>query len=251
VTATAEQTALAPIQMFAVEGGQQIQRTPMDMLNIAVARGDVELAAKLMDLAERWQKAQARRAFDEAIAAAKAEIPPIIKNRTVSYTTAKGTTTYQHEDFAEIARTVDPILAKHGLSYRFRTSSEVNQPVGVTCILSHRDGHYEENTLWAGRDDSGSKNSIQAIGSTQTYLQRYTLKAALGLAAAEDDDAKAAGAGPTINTEQMAKLSALITEVGADIAKFRKYMKVETLADIPSGQYQRAVDALEAKRAPK
>jgi hypothetical protein len=233
------------------EGSHAIQTTPMAMLSVAVARGDVALAKDLMDLHERWERNQARKAFDAAIAAAKAEIPVISKNRTVDFTSAKGRTNYRHEDLAEIARTVDPILARHGLSYRFRTSSAVNEPVAVTCILSHADGHAEENTLHAGRDESGNKNSIQAVGSTITYLQRYTLKAALGLAAAEDDDAKAAGAGPTINAEQMATLSSLITEVGADIAKFRKYMKVETLADIPTSQYQRAVDALEAKRAPK
>ena len=54
----------------------------------------------------------------------------------------------------------------------------------MTCVLSHRDGHFEETTLTAGRDDSGKKNAIQQVGSTITYLQRYTLKAALGLAAA-------------------------------------------------------------------
>ena len=49
----------------------------------------------------------------------------------------------------------------------------------MTCVVSHRLGHSEENTLTAGRDESGNKNNIQAVGSTITYLQRYTLKAAL------------------------------------------------------------------------
>ena len=105
------------------------------------------------------------------MAAAKAEIPVIAKNRTVDLTSPKGRTHYKHEDLAEIARTVTPILAKHGLSYRYRTSSVPNEPVTVTCIVSHRGGHAEENILAAGRDESGNKNSIQAIGSTITYLQ--------------------------------------------------------------------------------
>ena len=66
------------------------------------------------------------------------------------------------------------------LSYRWRTTSEINQPVSVTCIVSHRSSYSETNTPSAGRDDSGKKNSIQQVGSTITYLQRYTLKAALG-----------------------------------------------------------------------
>src|SRR5574340_195361 len=163
----------------------------MDLMREAVARGDMDAVGKLMDFQERWEKNQARTAFDAAIAAAKAEIPVILKNRKVGFDSKKqgaARTEYKHEDFAQVARTVDPILAIHGLSYRFRTSSNVNEPVVVTCILSHRDGHSEETSLTAGRDDSGNKNGIQAIGSTITYLQRYTLKAALGLASAADDD---------------------------------------------------------------
>ncbi len=39
----------------------------------------------------------------------------------------------------------------------------------------------------AGKDASGSKNDIQQKGSTQTYLQRYTLIGALGLSTADED----------------------------------------------------------------
>ena len=170
------------------------QATPMSMLAMAVQRGmDPDTIARLLALQKEWEANQGRKAFDEAMAAAKAEIPVIHKNREVDFTSAKGRTNYRYEDLGEIARTVDPILAKYGLSYRFRTSSTPNEPVVVTCIVAHRDGHSEENTLCAGRDDSGNKNSIQAIGSTLTYLQRMTLKAALGLAASTDDDGRGAG----------------------------------------------------------
>jgi hypothetical protein len=152
---------------------------------------DMDKMMQLMNWRKEIVSEQKRAAFDEAMAAAKAEIPVIRKNRRVGFDTKGGDRTeYSHEDMGEIARTVDPILAKHGLSYRFRVSSEVNAPVLVTCIVSHRDGHFEETTLTAGRDDSGKKNAIQQVGSTITYLQRYTLKAALGLAAAADDDGR-------------------------------------------------------------
>jgi hypothetical protein len=159
--------------------------TPMSLLNQAVANGNIELAERLMTLQERFEKNEARKSFDNAMASAKASIPVIFKNRQVNY----GNTNYSHEDLAEISRTIDPILASVGLSYRFRTLSD-NTTVTVTCIISHRDGHAEENSLTGAHDVSGSKNKIQAVGSTITYLQRYTLKAALGLSAAADDDAR-------------------------------------------------------------
>lgn len=229
--------------------------TPMEMLDRAITSGaSVETLEKLMSLQERWEKNQARKAFDDAMAAAKAEIPVISKNRRVGYEhkDGRGETSYRHEDLGEIARTVDPILTKYGLSYRFRTTSETNQPVSVTCIVAHRDGHSEENTLTAGRDDSGKKNSIQAIGSTITYLQRYTLKAALGLAASEDDDGRKSEetSGP-ISQDQAKAIRDLIETTGTDIAKFCEYLKVDAIPDIPASEFPRVLAMLEKKRASK
>jgi len=223
--------------------------TPMDMLNKAVAQGaNIDVLEKLMGLQERWEANQARKAFDEAMAGAKAEIPTIVKNREVDFTSSKGRTNYRHEDMAEIARTVDPILSRHGLSYRFRVTSNVNEPVSVTCILSHRAGHSEETTLSAGRDDSGNKNSIQAVGSAITYLQRYTLKAALGLAAASEDDGNTTDEPDYISGDQLAKIIDLAEAVGADNEKFCRYLKVGSLAEIPASKFDHAVKMLEAKR---
>lgn len=223
--------------------------TPMDMLNKAVAQGaDISVLEKLMALQERWEANQARKAFDEAMAAAKAEIPTITKNREVDFTSSKGRTNYRHEDLAQIARIVNPILSKHGLSYRYRVSSNINEPVSVTCIVSHRAGHSEETTLSAGRDESGNKNSIQAVGSTVVYLQRYTLKAALGLAASNDDDANSAETPDYITLDQLTRLVELADEVGADKEKFCKYLRVGSLAEIPAKQFDHAVSLLEAKR---
>jgi hypothetical protein len=223
---------------------------PMELLASALDRGaSVEMLDKLMTLQERWEKNNARKAFDAAVAAAKAEIPTIAKNRTVDFTSQKGRTHYRHEDMAEIARTIDPILAKNGLSYRYRVSSPPNEPVCVTCVLSHRDGHSEETTLCAGRDDSGNKNSIQAIGSTITYLQRYTLKAALGLAASNDDDGKSSEAGEPITEAQVREINKRIASVGADVESFCAYLKVDAVASIPASQYERAIKALDMKAA--
>jgi hypothetical protein len=172
---------------------QRVAVTPMQMLQVAVERGaDMAQLEKLMDLQERWEKNQARKAFNEAIGAAKGNIKPIVKKRTVDFTTSKGRTNYAYEDLALIAEEIDPILSAVGLSYRFRSTQERNE-ITVTCIIAHRDGHSEETTLKTLNDESGNKNAIQSIGSAVTYLQRYTLKLALGLSAAKDDDGNGSG----------------------------------------------------------
>lgn len=215
--------------------------TPMDMLSRAVDRGaDLDMIEKLMDLQERWETNQARKAFDEAIASAKAEIPPIERTGT-------GHNSKRYATFAAIARVVDPILSKHGLSYRFKTVQ--GDRISVTCILSHKSGHFEETTLSGPPDASGSKNAIQAIGSTLTYLQRYSLVQMLGLAAADDDDGKASGDGGYISAEQVEQIEALMASTNTAAARFCGYMKVESIDLIPAKQFQRALDALNQKKA--
>lgn len=235
-----------------VETLPAVPTTPMEAVSYAIANGaGFDVIGQMMDYQERWERNQARKAFDAAMAAAKASIPVIAKNRTVGFASKKdgaARTDYKHEDLAEISRVVSPILAEHGLSYRFRTTSAPNEPVTVTCIVSHRDGHSEENTLSAGRDDTGNKNSIQAVGSTITYLQRYTLKAALGLAAAADDDGASAELGETIDEQQIEWLQTMIVEVGADIPKFCKFLGVTRIEELTKAQYAKAVDALNQKR---
>lgn len=225
--------------------------TPMDMIDRAVSSGaSVEALEKLMVLQERWEANQGRKAFNQAIAAAKAEIPPIIKNKTVDYTSQKGRTHYLYEDLAEIAKTVDPILSANGLSYRFRTKQDGGRVI-VTCILSHRDGYSEETTLSGDPDNSGNKNAIQAVGSAVTFLQRYTLKTALGLSASADDDGRAAASGDRINADQFVVVQGLLEEAGADEAKFLQFIGAASLEELTLRQFDTAVAALRKKIAQK
>lgn len=189
-------------------------------------------------LYEKIEGRHARKAFDAAMAAAKAAIPVINKNKHVAF----GDTAYDHEDMAEIARTVDPILAGQGLSYRFRVSSKVGEPVSVTCVITHVAGHFEETTLTSGRDESGKKNAIQSIGSALTYLQRYSLKAALGLAAAKDDDGakseKTADDLATIDEAQAKEIRGLIDRSKSNVGAFLAMANAESVGDILAKDFE-------------
>lgn len=182
-----------PQQMRGMMAPEQV--TPASMISLALQNGiDLERLDKLMELHERWEANQARKAFESAMAAAKAEIRPVVKNREVDFTSSRGRTNYEYEDFAAVADAVDSILGKHGLNYRHRPKQD-GKNLTIICKMAHRDGHFEEIELTAQNDESGNKNGIQGLGSTATYLQRYTVKLALGLAAAKDDDGRKAGSG--------------------------------------------------------
>lgn len=228
--------------------------TPMHLLAEALQRGDaVETIARLMDLQERHERNEARKAYDAALADAKTDLPVLTKNRKVGFDSRKAgaaRTSYRHADLAEIVRVIVPILGKHGLTHRFRTSSEPGQPIVVTCIIAHRSGYSEENTLRAGRDESGNKNAIQAIGSTVTYLSRYTLMAALGLAAADDSDG-ATSEDNAISVEQMNDLQKRLQKCGIDDKRFLARFELETLADLPERRLQEAFSAIAAYETEK
>jgi hypothetical protein len=104
--------------------------------------------------------------------------------------------------------------------------------------------------LESAPDESGGKNSIQAIASAVSYLERYTLLAATGLAVkGMDNDGRTNETRETLSAEQIANIEALISEVGADKRRFFNYCKVSSLEQILACNYSTVVKMLEAKRA--
>lgn len=149
---------------------------------------DADKLMKLLEANERYEANEARKAFHVAMAGFQKESPKILKD-------AKGHNS-SYAKLPGIIAVVAPILSKNGLSHTWVTKTD--DGIEVTCKITHLLGHSEETSLSAAPDKSGSKNDIQAVGSTITYLQRYTLKAALGLAEADqgDDGAGSAAKGP-------------------------------------------------------
>lgn len=231
----------AALTIHTEQPSRAVAMTPVDMLSLAVERGaSIETLEKLMGLRERYEASQARKAFDEAVADAKAGIQPVLKNR-------EGHNGKRYADFAAIAKAIDPIISQFGLSYRFRTTQA--DRISVTCVLSHKGGHSEETTLSGPPDASGSKNAIQAIGSTLTYLQRYTLVQALGLAASEDDDGRKAGAADvqTITEEQAMLLRELIEATNSDQRGVLTYVRADDIESIAADKFDGLVAMLKRK----
>jgi len=222
--------------------------SPAEMIRVAVSQGaDLEKLAKLLDLQERWEANEARKAYHKAMAAFKATPPRIEKDKHVSF--GAGKTSYNHASLANVCDKINAALSKYGLSASWRTQQ--NGHISVTCRITHEMGHYEETTLSAPADTSGSKNSIQAIGSTNTYLQRYTLLSLTGLATDDqDDDAKSVDV-EYITEAQASTLADYIMSTGANEEKFLKWLGVESLEVIPKSLYQKALTALQAKEKKK
>jgi len=221
--------------------------TPLDMLNAALERGDtIEKMEKLMDLQERWEKAQAQKAFFEAKARFKANAPTVIKDaENKQYNSTYAT-------IGNVVNTVSEALGKHDLD----ASWDIDQPensdgiIVVTCTLTHPMGHKQSVKMKSPPDKSGNKNPIQQIKSATTYLKLATFEAVTGIATKEgnkDDDGNAAGS-PPISEEQTKHIMNLIDETESSAAQFCKYFKVAAVAALPASKFDAAVKALEKKR---
>jgi hypothetical protein len=162
--------------------------TPLTLLEQGIAKGmDLAQLEKLMDMQERWEKNQARKAFFDALTRFQTMVPVIPKKKVAKINSEKGNYSYRYAELGTITAAIKDALNECGLSYRW-AFKENNGKLIVTCQVSHRDGHTELTEMESGKDTSGGKNAIQQVGSTQTYLQRYTLIGALGLSTADEDN---------------------------------------------------------------
>ncbi|QQB37954.1 ERF family protein [Achromobacter deleyi] len=160
--------------------------SPMGMMLAAVQQGaTLEQVEKMMDLQERWAKAEAKKAYDEAFANFKAEAVKIIKGKDVTDGPLKGKA---YAELHDVVNAVTPALSKHGLSSSWKLTRDEKDWMEVTCYLRHVGGHEESVSMGGPPDAGGAKNAIQARASTKTYLERYTLKAITGLSEQKDDN---------------------------------------------------------------
>jgi len=151
-----------------------------DYIALAIDKGaDIATIEKFMDLQERQMAMEAKQAFTAAINSFRTSCPTITKTKKGHNTTYAG--------LAESIEQIKGAMSDNGLCHRWTTGKDTDGLVLVTCIVSHIGGHEESTTLTGEPDTSGSKNTIQAVGSTVSYLQRYTLFAALGLASSDAD----------------------------------------------------------------
>lgn len=249
------------------EPGHAVDHRPADPMVSLIERlvlnpdADLDKLERMLALKREHDRDNARISFAGALAAARSKIPPIVKDATVDFTTRDGKrTNYQHETLAGIAKVIDPILSEYGLSYRFRTN-QGSGGVQVTCIIAHAHGHSEETSLSCAPDGSGSKNAFQAVGSAVTYLQRYTLKAALGLSAEMDDDGQSAAPRrnddvrqdkpaprqrpATIDADQFRQLQTKADEAGVPLERIADQYKVDRAEELLAADLPQIINRLQ------
>ncbi len=145
---------------------------------------DMDKMERLFEMHERVIARTAAQAFAEDLARMQSELPSIGERGQADR--------YKFALWEDMNRQIKPVLQRFGFSLSFRT--DFTSGIKVTGVLMHKGGHREETSMVMPADKSGSKNDVQAIGSSVSYGKRYTAGALLNLTShGEDDDAFATG----------------------------------------------------------
>ena len=151
---------------------------------------DVMKFTALLDAWRDERKVRARRMFNDAISAVQAELRVIPKDRSNDYLKSRYAT------LDGMLGAILPVTSKHGLVVRF--GSEPHPEPGmmtVTCVVSL--GDHVETVAMSGpiqvvgqsrETGRAQMTPIQAIGSTTTYLKRYTLGLAFAIVLGDEQD---------------------------------------------------------------
>ena len=186
----------------------------------------VERLEKMLDMQERILEKQEKSEHAAAVASAMSEMPAIPMNGV-------GHNRRPYATLKDITSATRPVLAKHGLSLTFDVKVEQNL-INVTARLTHRNGFEKCVSIPLPADTSGSKSAVQSIGSSQTYGQRYTAQAILGLSLGDDaDDDGKAMAKDTISEEEYREVRGLIEKAGVDEKVVFEAYGVTDLTSLP------------------
>jgi hypothetical protein len=126
-----------------------------------------------------------------ALVKARTKFATVVKGHTATVASAKGTYKYTYSTLDDLNEATVKPLAECGI-VTLQNIETTRDGVSVSTMLLHSSGQFlqfDAVTLPSG-------NTPQSVGSAITYARRYSLQAALGIAAEEDDDGQQASAKP-------------------------------------------------------
>lgn len=141
---------------------------------------DISKLSAMLDMQERILDRNAKQQFTADLASMQIELPRVIEH-------GEGHNKAKYAKLEDINDSIRPVLQKYGFAVTFRIKPEPPL-MWITTVLSHRDGHSEETSIPLALDTSGSKNAVQAVGSTISYGKRYGICAMLNISTGDDVD---------------------------------------------------------------
>lgn len=184
------------------------ENTVETLLHQAVReKAGLDIINALIDREREIRQEEARKDYYRDKLLLQSELPSIKKSQSVTVADKDGKiVSYHYASLEDILKVIKPYLKKYGFTYRWEFSGD-EDAITCSCILTHIQGHSEVSTMTSAKDNSEDMNNIQSIGSTRTYLQRYTLGSILGLVFDDDNDGRTSKAKSTKSASKTDKQS--------------------------------------------
>jgi hypothetical protein len=164
---------------------------PVDnLIASAVANNlDVDKLERLIDMRNKELARTAKLDYDEHFAAMQKEYVPVGKGREAKDRDGIRVL-YKYCPLEDILRVYQPIISKHGFSYRWAEEAMTPTERRIWCIVAGY-GHEERSYVDIPIPVATSfTNAVQQRGSATTYGKRYSFVSAFGVIIdGEDDDA--------------------------------------------------------------
>lgn len=242
------------VEIMTAQPSQQLVESRPEsskLLELITASKNINLDKmdKLVALYDKVRADEALRAYNADFIRMKPNLPRVLRTKENSQTTSK------YAPLEDINAAIDPILSQFGFGSSFTILNQTKDDVTAEIQVRHSGGHIEKTVLTMPLDKMGpkgtvNKTDIQAIASTITYLKRVGLGLILNISTGDDKDGN--GASIPLSNEQAVEIDLAINEMSdaKDYKpKFLAYMKAESVQTIPATDYEKAKNAIAAKRA--
>ncbi|MBX6334199.1 ERF family protein [Candidatus Saccharibacteria bacterium] len=226
---------------------RKLEETPKDIVLVALERGaPVDVIERVVRLRQSLEADAARRAWQQALARAQAEMPVISRTRTARIQSARGAYSYDYTPLEDVVHVAGPVLTRHGFSWRWDYEFG-DAAVTATCYLSHGTGHTECATFRCPVITKEGGNAAHAVASARTYAARYAFISVAGIVVGGEDDDAAAQTDAPDDKEQSDRAKTAI------LARLMQAQSMEQLRELYKGldRSQRSVLSQEELAAVK
>jgi hypothetical protein len=187
---------------------------------------DVSKMQQLLEMRERIMAKEAEIAFNQAMSRLQPKLPTVPKLGRIEVNGAIRSRFARYEDIDQAIR---PLLCAEGFSLSFN-SEVTGQATIYYGTLAHSEGHSRRASMILPPDTSGSKNVIQALGSTVSYAKRYLVGMLLNIVTKdEDDDGEASG---YVTEEQVNKIRDILLALQMTPAMERSFLSFAQASDV-------------------
>src|SRR5215472_17204490 len=160
-------------------------------------RADAEKLERVIAMYERAKAKEAELAYNAAkgrILKKLADIK-IVKTKSALCEVETGKSqkgsyhAFKYAPLEEIDKHLRPLLVEEEMDLSYSDEAQEDGRILIRGRLKHLpSGHYEDSLMAAPPDISGGKSSVQAVGSTNSFLRRYVACNIFNIVVVGDDD---------------------------------------------------------------